>query len=193
MLHNTVAECVTTLPVCAALTFNRGKLPALLLSALSQVGRPAEINIATVSKKPVPPLWGDTSVHTHTHGGCDVTVIMLYLRHARQTHSHRPAAGFHTFFKSLPRIIMRHARTNCSCSPVCVVLCTCVSPVTQIACHCVYLPHMGNTGTSTLRRCNLPPAVHAVQMHVSQPAPRCLCASCYGQQGWERMLARCTL
>lgn len=49
-------QCVTALSVCAALTFNRGKLPALLLSAPSQVGRPAEINIATVSKKPVPPL-----------------------------------------------------------------------------------------------------------------------------------------
>lgn len=70
--------------------------------------------------------------HTHTHGGCDVTVIMLYLRHARQTYSHRPAAGFHTFFSSLPSIIMRHARTNSSCSPVCVCrFCECVSPVGQ--------------------------------------------------------------
>lgn len=68
----------------------------------------------------------------------------------------------------------------------CVCCFVCVSPVAQIACRRVYLPHMGNTGTSTLRRCNLPPAVRAVQVHVSQPVLRCLCGGCYGRRGWER-------
>lgn len=127
-------------------------------------------NTATVSMyNAFTPLWGDTQVRLHSTKqiwtqtpnravmslGSNLLCLCVSVRHVRQT-SFILVRGMSCVSRmphipsSLLSIIMRHVRTNCSCSPVFFLfffrLLRRRSRVYMVG----FLPHMGNTGTSTL-------------------------------------------